>query len=157
MVRSYLTKNWLEKGIDWSCPTPYSDQSTKCTKSNLCPKNQKHSLTHPKRKILLMPGHHPPRTPRRCRFNQSTWRIPSLWESLQQTKIPKVAKENSMGPCNWTTTKCPEITGRKTTQTSPRQDQGNRKIYHRTLIKGHNQGGKRTICSQLLLRKESRW
>ena len=71
--------------------------------------------------------------------------------------IPMTAKENSMGSHNWTTTKCPKITGRKTAQTSPGWNQGNQKVHSRTPTNRHNQGRQRTICSKLLLCKESRW
>ena len=101
-----------------------------------------------------MQSHGTPGTTRRCRPNQSTRRVPPTCKSVQQTKISTITKENSVGPRNWTTTECPEITSRKIAKTSARWNQGNRKIYGRTPTTRNNQSWQRTLHSQLLLHKE---
>ena len=126
MVRGDPTKDRLEKGMDRPLPTPNSAQSSKRAKSNLRPKNTKHTTTNPQRKILLMQSHDTSRTTRGCRLNQGTKGILQTRESIQQTTIPMATKKNGVGPHNWAATERPEITSRKTTKTSTRRNQGNR-------------------------------
>ena len=156
LVCSDPTKNRLEEGMDWPLPTSHSTQSTKHAKSNLCSQNKKHSPTYLKREIFPVQSHGPPWATRGCRPNEGAWGIPPPCQSVQWTKIPTSTKENCVGPCNWTTAKCPEITSRKAAKTSSRWNSGDRQVYGGTPTIRNHQARKRTIRGQLFLRKEGR-
>ena len=126
-------------------------------KSNFCPQNKKCPLTCLKGKVFPVQGYSPPGTTRRCRPNQSTRRSPPPHQSAQWTKIPTITEKNGMGSHNWTITECSEIAGRKAAQTSLRWNQRNWEVHSRTFTTRTDQSRQRTVCSQLLLCKESRW